>query len=76
MAVSPATRRVGAARALGTRAGLVTRLRWLAGHMRLIGADMEYYGGLGPLAVHGQQLLGAAKIAESWARELQKGTAQ
>jgi hypothetical protein len=32
---------------------------------------MEYYGGFGPLAVHGGQLLGAAKIAASWAQELE-----
>jgi hypothetical protein len=41
--------------------------------MRLIGVDMEYYGGFGPLAEHGRQLIGAAKIAESWACALQKG---
>ena len=40
--------------------------------MSYIGADMQYYGGLGPLAEHGGQLLGAAKIAASWASTLEK----
>jgi hypothetical protein len=40
---------LAAARALGTRAGLGTRLRWVADHMRLIGFDMDYYGGFGEL---------------------------
>ena len=39
--------------------------------MRLIGVDMGYYGGFSELAEHGRELIGAAVIAESWARELE-----
>lgn len=63
---------MGAPRARASAGSLVARLRWLAGHMSCIGADMQYYGGFGPLAEHGGQLLGAAKIAASWAKELEK----
>jgi hypothetical protein len=71
VAVPAAARRGGAARAIGTRSGLGKRLRWIAAHMRLIGVDMGYYGGKGVLAEHGRELIGAAVIAESWARELE-----
>lgn len=39
--------------------------------MRLIGVDMDYYGGFSELAEHGRELIGAAVIAESWAGELE-----
>ena len=72
VAVPAAARRGGAARAPGYRASLVTRLRWIAAHMRLIGVDMDYYGGgFSELAEHGRELIGAAIIAESWAGELE-----
>ena len=54
----------------------MTRLRWLAGHMSFIGAEMQTVGGFGPLAVHGGQLLGAAEIAASWAARLEQEAAQ
>jgi hypothetical protein len=71
VAVPAAARRGGAARAIGARSGLGERLRWIAAHMRLIGVDMGYYGGFSELAEHGRELIGAAVIAESWARELE-----
>ena len=32
-----------------------------------IGVAMDYYGGLSHWAAHGQQMVGAAMIAQSWA---------
>lgn len=55
---------------------LVARLRWLAGHMRFIAADMCYYGGFGPVAQAGVELTGAANIAEAWASAMEKGLRQ
>lgn len=56
-------------------ASLVTRLRWVASHMRCIGLDMVRVSAFGPWEVHGQQLLGAAKIAEAWAAAMEGGRA-
>ena len=39
--------------------------------MSILGERMQWLGGFGPLGEHGQQLAGAAKIAQSWARDLE-----
>ena len=49
----------------------MTRLRWLAGHLRHVGLDMIHVSAFGSWETHGHQLLGAAKIAESWACEME-----
>ena len=42
--------------------------------MNMLGIDMEYYGGFGEIAEHGQELLGAAKIVRNWADGIDKLT--
>ena len=53
---------------------LVFRLRKLYRRMNMLGIDMEYYGGFGEIAEHGQELLGAAKIVRNWADGIDKLT--
>jgi hypothetical protein len=35
--------------------------------MRQVGADMDYYGGFGEIGNHGRMMVGASKMAKSWA---------
>lgn len=46
---------------------LASRLRALAVHMLEVAVEMDYYGGFSEIAVHAQELQGAACIATSWA---------
>lgn len=50
-----------------SKSELASRLRALATHMLDVAVDMEYYGGFSEMALHGQELRGAAGIAASWA---------
>lgn len=50
-----------------SKSELASRLRVLAWHMLDVAVDMEYYGGFSEMALHGQELRGAAGIAVSWA---------
>ena len=50
-----------------SKSELASRLRVLAAHMLDVAVDMEYYGGFSEMALHGQELRGAACIATSWA---------
>ncbi|NCD26219.1 MAG: hypothetical protein EOL86_11605 [Deltaproteobacteria bacterium] len=44
-------------------------LRSLAWAMEDLGVGMVYYGGLGPLARRGQELVASAAVARIWADE-------
>lgn len=47
------------------------RLRYLAWVMDAIGIDMEYYGGFGPMANRGQDLLRSAAVVRTWADNIE-----
>lgn len=44
----------------------------LAKQMIKVATKMEYFGGFSPISQHGREMLGAAKIAKGWAREIRK----
>lgn len=50
-----------------SKSELASRLRVLAAHMLETALQMEYYGGFSEVALHGQELRGAAGIAFNWA---------
>lgn len=50
-----------------SKSELASRLRVLAAHMLETALQMEYYGGFSEMALHGQELRGAAGIAFNWA---------
>lgn len=37
--------------------------------------DVDYYGGMGPMAKHGLEMIGAARLANDWADEIEKEAA-
>lgn len=49
------------------RKEIAMQLRELAEEMLDLGAAMDYYGGMGEIGIHGRELIGAAKVAASWA---------
>ena len=49
------------------------RLRELAEDMIEVGVLMEYYGGISELGIHGRELVGAGKIAATWADAIEDG---
>ena len=51
---------------------LAEKLEKLAKKMMDVGAEMEYYGGFGEMAIHGRELIGAGRIARSWVKEINK----
>lgn len=53
-------------------AEIAERLRNLSDVMALLGCDMEYVGGIGPMGEHGREMMGAAKIAAEWADEIER----
>ncbi len=58
-----------------TRQDLSDQLYWLAEHMKDIGVSMEYYGGFDRLmAMHSEELMGAAEIVTIWADEIKEQT--
>jgi len=52
---------------------IIARLRKLSAEMLDLGAEIDYYYGLNPLARHGGEMIGAGIIAESWANEMEAG---
>lgn len=50
-----------------SKSELASRLRALATHMLDVAVEMEYYGGFSEIALHGQELCGAAGITLHWA---------
>ncbi len=54
-----------------TTPALAIRLRLLADEMEVLGADLDYYGGLAEWAVHGREMVGAAEIAREWAKNIE-----
>lgn len=50
-----------------SKSELASRLRVLAAHMLETALQMQYYGGFSEVALHGQELHGAACITASWA---------
>jgi hypothetical protein len=55
-----------------TRAELAEELRIVAGIMHRTGTRLAYYGGFGEIGAHGREMIGAAKIAKSWVREIRR----
>lgn len=55
-----------------TRAELAEELRIVAGIMHRTGTRLAYYGGFGEMGGHGREMVGAAKIAKSWVREIRR----
>lgn len=54
-----------------TNPALAIRLRLLADEMEVLGADLDYYGGLAEWALHGREMVGAAEIAREWAKKIE-----
>jgi hypothetical protein len=54
-----------------TPAAIVKRLRKLAKEMLDLGVDMDYYGGITEIGKKGREMVGAAKIAESWIKGIE-----
>ena len=54
-----------------TPAAMAIRLRLLADEMEVLGADLDYYGGLAEWARHGHEMFGAAVIAREWAKQIE-----
>lgn len=54
-----------------TQKDLVKQIRKVSEQMRDLGVNMDYYGGFGVIAQHGREMVGAANIAEGWAKELE-----
>jgi hypothetical protein len=55
-----------------TRTELAEELRIVAGIMHRTGTRLAYYGGFGEMGAHGREMIGAAKIAKSWVREISR----
>jgi len=55
-----------------TRRQLAAKLEKLAKEMQQVGVELEYYGGFSPVAQHGREMQGAARIALLWVTELRK----
>jgi hypothetical protein len=51
---------------------LVRRLKRVSEIMRQVGADLEYYGGFGPMGDRGREMLGAARMAKGWTKHIEK----
>lgn len=60
----------GMASATPTKADIAAHLEHLASQMREIGEQMTYFGGLAHWARHGNEMQGAALIAEDWAESI------
>lgn len=58
-----------------TPAEIAAYLRDLSRRMLVCGTAMDYYGGLGPMAKHGLEMIGAARLASDWADEIGKEAA-
>ena len=55
-----------------TKTEIINGLRQLSVDMVEIGTAIDYYYGLNPLSQHGKEMVGAGKIAEEWANEMEK----
>jgi hypothetical protein len=55
-----------------TRRQLAAKLGKLAKEMKQVGAELEYFGGFSPVAQHGREMQGAARITLLWVMELRK----
>jgi hypothetical protein len=51
---------------------LVRRLKRVSEMMRQVGADMDYYGGFGKMGDRGREMIGAARLAKSWIKHMEK----
>ena len=51
---------------------LVRRLARISNDMRMLGCDMEYYGGFSNMGERGRQMQGAAHIAKGWTKYLRR----
>lgn len=56
---------------LPTPQGLAREIEITADAMQQTGERMVYFGGFGPIAAHGREMIGAAKIAHGWARRIE-----
>lgn len=59
---------------LPTPQELAREIEIAADAMQQTGERMVYFGGFGPIAAHGREMIGAAKIAHEWARRINRGT--
>ena len=55
---------------LPTPQELAHEIEITADAMQQTGERMVYFGGFGPIAAHGREMIGAAKIAHEWAEEM------
>ena len=52
-------------------ASIAERLRALSEQMADLGCDMEFLGGFGPMVQQGRLLIETARIARTWAQEIE-----
>lgn len=55
---------------LPTPQELAREIEITADAMQQTGERMVYFGGFGPIAAHGREMIGAAQIAHGWARRI------
>lgn len=58
---------------LPTPQELAREIEITADAMQQTGERMVYFGGFGPIAAHGREMIGAAKIAQGWAKQINGG---
>jgi len=51
---------------------MVRRLKRISNEMLQIGEDMDCYGGLGEIGVHGREMISASQLALDWARGIER----
>ena len=61
-----------AERTVPTNAEIAERLRTLSEQLADLGCDMEFLGGFGPMVQQGRLLIEAARIARTWAHEIEE----
>ena len=54
-----------------THAEIAERLRSLSEQLADLGCDMEFLGGFGPMVQQGRLLIETARIARTWAQEIE-----
>ena len=51
---------------------MVRRLKRVSEEMRTLGETMDYYGGFGKMGERGREMIGAARLAKSWIKHMEK----